>query len=286
MAAFVPAAFVVRYSIQGDPTFLLPNALFFGALVVAVWGHGVRRRAVRRRDEERRIAAGREAILAERGWIAQEVHDTVAHAVTVIVLHASAGQRVIATDIEGARQCQSTIEDVSQQAMSELRELLDVLRPAEPDGDTAAHCYRLGLKDLDALVARTQKAGVAVRRQVNGEPRKLPPEVDLAAYRTVQEALTNVIKHCGKGAAATVFLTWRGDWLTVQVDDDGSGRQDDRSNVLSTGHGLLGLGERVALLGGRLQVGTAQQGGFAITADLPCGGATTAPADGVPLVRG
>lgn len=246
---------------------VLVNTTFYLILSLTVWAIGVRVRAARLRAEEleyRREMATRDAVHAERGWIARELHDTVAHAVTVIVLQAAGARRIIDNSPDRAEAALHTIEDVGTATMDEMRQLLAVLSTGD---DTGTGGYQLGLKDLDSLLGRIRAGGITVTLQVEGEPSELDPGVDLAAYRTVQETLTNATRHSGPGTRVTVQLIWTDDTLTVQVTDDGSGIPT--THTLSTGHGLVGLGERVALLGGQLRAGPAPDGGFRVSVTLP-----------------
>jgi signal transduction histidine kinase len=228
--------------------------------------------------------AAREAASAERGWIAAELHDTVAHAVTMIVLQAAGARRIHGVEPEQVPKCLAAIENLGTQAMTELRQLLEVLRPTDPAASSAPTAgYRLGIKDLDSLVRRVRDAGVSARIETEGQPRDLPVESDLAVYRTVQEALTNISKHGGPGSTGTVRLVWGAELLTIQVVDDGRGLRQQRGFVPSTGHGLRGLRERLNLLGGQLYAGPEAQSGFVVTATLPIANPATGrrPAAGV-----
>jgi signal transduction histidine kinase len=248
---------------------LVVNTTFYLILSLTVWGIGSRVRSARRHADDleyRREMATRDAVHAERGWIARELHDTVAHAVTVIVLQAAGARRIIDNSPMRASQALETIEEVGKQTMDEMRQLLSVLHAGSPD---TGQGYQLGLKDLDSLFRRIRAGGVEIRLHSEGEPSELDPGVDLAAYRTVQETLTNATRHSGPGTQVTVQLIWSDHTLVVQVTDDGSGEPSPPAHTLSTGHGLVGLGERIALLGGRLQAGPGPDGGFRVSVTLP-----------------
>lgn len=275
VASLIPDSLTIAEVLRSTPpaqrvATLTVNLTFYLILSFTVFGIGARVRTAWRTAEDldyRREMATREAVHAERGWIARELHDTVAHAVTVIVLQAAGARRIIETSPGRATQALATIEDVGKQTMDEMRQLLAVLQPGARGGGDGG--YQLGLKDVDSLVRRIRASGVSVGLQVEGQPSELDPGVDLAAYRTVQETLTNATRHSGPGTHVTVQLIWGEATLTVQVTDDGSGAVPAPAHVLSTGHGLVGLGERIALLGGRLQAGPAPEGGFRVSVTLP-----------------
>jgi signal transduction histidine kinase len=210
------------------------------------------------RDREERAAA---AVAQERARLARELHDVVAHSVSVMVVQAGAAEQVLANDPERARAPLQSIQTTGRQTVVELRRLLGILREGDHELGTAP---QPSLGQLDGLVAEARNAGVAVSATVEGTPRPLPPSIDLSAYRIVQEGLTNVIKHAGH-ANAQVRVRYLDHALELQVLDDGPGRPDGES----TGHGLLGVRERVALFGGTFQAGNRAEGGFGLRALLP-----------------
>jgi signal transduction histidine kinase len=243
----------------------LAFALFYGLLVGPAWAAG-------RWVKERRLRVqADEALATERVRIARELHDIVAHSVTVMMLEAAIAKRMINTDPGQAAKALADIDDQGQQAMSELRRMLVVLRADQPTNESQLDSgQQRGLAQVDALVSAVNRTGVAVDLESVGDRPRLDPSVDLAAYRVVQEALTNTSKHAGVGAHAVVRWTWTGHGdLTVQVSDDGEGRPDPATQTLSTGHGLLGLRERVAVVGGSIHAGPTPNGGFEVTATLP-----------------
>jgi signal transduction histidine kinase len=243
------------------------SILFVMALVVSA-GIGRTRHKHLRDLELAREEEGRRAVAVERVRLARELHDIVSHAVTVMVLQAAGANQVMATDPGRARAALASVEEVGTQAMGELRRLLSVLRAgdaASPQDDPA---LRRGIADLEALVETVRAAGLQVRVEVVGEPGRVDPSVDVAAYRVVQEALTNASKHLSSGARADVRLEWGDGTLVVNVRDDGKPARTSRSE-LSTGHGLLGLRERVTMVGGTLQAAAEAAGGFRVTATLP-----------------
>jgi signal transduction histidine kinase len=275
VAALVPAGATVAMNTMEDTTAdrvatLVGNSVVYTVIAFAVWAAG--RWGRRNADAAERLQAqaetvAREAVMLERGRIARELHDIVAHSVTVMVLQAAGAHRVVDTDVGRAKQSLAHIEDVGRQAMGELRRMLTVLRANGPDATVGFGAGQLGPGDIDQLLDVVRSTGVPARLEVTGEPRRLDPSVGLAVYRTVQEALTNVTKHAGPGATAVVTLSWTPQHLTVQITDDGRGRSG--SPGLSTGHGLIGLRERISLLGGHLVTGPTPTGGFAVTATLP-----------------
>jgi signal transduction histidine kinase len=213
------------------------------------------------RDQQ---AAAREAVALERATIARELHDLVAHSMAVIVLQAQAARRVLGTDPAAADGALAAIESTGREGMTELRRLLDVLHVEEVADDLEP---RPGLAHLPALAERVGRAGMPVTVAVDGRERPLPPGVDLSAYRIVQEALTNALRHAGR-ASARVGVTYRADEVEVQVSDDGTGTVVPEAGG---GHGLAGMRERVRLFGGTLEAGPTPTGGFSVRAVLPTG---------------
>ena len=230
------------------------------------------------------------AVAEERGRIARELHDVVAHSVSVMVVQAGAARRSVAGNPDQATAALTQIEDTGRQALAEMRRLLGLLRDGK-DG-AAALDPQPSLAHLEALLAATREAGLPVELAVEGEPRQLPAGIDLSAYRIVQEALTNSLKHAGP-ARAVVRVCYGSRALEVQVWDDGRGAADDgvesaegrrptdsdrlrrsadRQISRSAGHGLIGMRERVALFGGSLEVGSRPGGGFLVAARLPLDG--------------
>ncbi|ONI84715.1 hypothetical protein ALI22I_29835 [Saccharothrix sp. ALI-22-I] len=248
---------------------------FYLLVYGCVWAAGRWVRLSRRHAEDlefRRRVAAQEAVVGERTRIARELHDIVAHSVTVMVLQAAGARRVLDSDPVRVGHALGHIEEAGEQAMGELRRMLTALRFSHDDSaaDGVTGRPQPGLADVDNLVGTIAAAGVRVHTRVEGEPRRLAASVDLAAYRVVQEGLTNVTKHVGPGAEVDVRLVWADDELIVQVTDDGRGRRPERT--LSTNHGLVGLRERLAIVGGRLEADPLPAGGFRITAVLPVAG--------------
>jgi signal transduction histidine kinase len=189
------------------------------------------------------------------------LHDVVAHSVSVIVVQAQAGPRLLA-EPEQVRSVFGSIETTGREALVELRRLLGVLRAG---GEQAATGPQPGLALLEALVEQVREAGLHVDLRVEGEPVQLPPGIDLSAYRIVQEALTNTLKHAGR-AEAEVVVRYRPSALELDILDNGSGAP---ARVAGSGHGLVGMRERVALYGGSLDAGSRNGHGYAVRARLP-----------------
>jgi signal transduction histidine kinase len=219
-----------------------------------------RRRIVRDRE-----LATREAVAAERAAIARELHDVVAHHVSVMVVQAGAARAVGASDPSAAAEALRQIEASGRTGLAEMRRLLEVLKAQDPGNGRAP---QPGLAHLDELLDAMRASGLPVESMVEGAPRPLPPGVDLSAYRIVQEALTNSLKHAA-GASARVVVRYERDALEVEIADDGPGSVVDPET--SGGHGLIGMRERVQLFGGELEAGPRPGGGFNIRARLPTG---------------
>ncbi len=227
------------------------------------------------RDEGVRAAAAE-----ERARIARDLHDVVAHAVSVIVVQAGAAEEVLAAAPERAREPLRSVQDTGRQALVELRRLLGVLRT---DGSEAALAPQPGLDQVSALAAQVREAGLAVDLRVDGERDGIPAGLDLAAYRIVQEALTNVLKHAGATRSA-IRVDYRPGVIELEILDDGRGAPggDDRTGDLrggdhriaghgtgGNGHGLIGMRERASLYGGAIEARPRPGGGYEVRARLP-----------------
>ncbi|MFN2502925.1 MAG: sensor histidine kinase, partial [Acidimicrobiales bacterium] len=206
----------------------------------------------------------RRAVFDERVRIARELHDVVAHHVSVMGLQAGGARRVMARQPGRAEEALSSIEASSRQAVAELHRLLGFLR-RDADGEDSAP--QPDLRQLDTLVADVARGGLHVDVSVEGQPRPLPPTVELSGYRIVQEALTNVVRHAG-AAKARVTIRYERRALQLDVVDDGSGAAPDAGNT-GAGLGLIGMRERVGLHGGQLSVGPRPDGGFGVCASIP-----------------
>ena len=219
--------------------------------------------------EEAQVGLADRAVTEERLRIARELHDVVAHTMSVVAVHAGSGRMVAEDNPIAARQALATIETATRSALLEMRRLLGVLR-----GSDGAQDYGFapapGLRDLDALVADVVRSGVAVEVRVEGDRPDVPPGVDLSAYRIVQEALTNVLKHAGR-ARTVVAIRYADDAVTVEVDDEGPARGSPLTVPSVGGHGLAGMRERVAMYQGHLAAGPRAGGGFRVVARLPFG---------------
>ena len=237
--------------------------------VVVAWliGHSIRQAHVH--AEQLRAQADAQAATAERLQIARELHDMVAHSIGVIAIQAGMGSRVIATQPAEAGNALAAIEVTSRQALAGLREMLGALRRAEPRTDSwpAPTHPAPGLADLGRLAATTLDAGIRVDVQWRGDRRPLPAEVDLSAFRIVQEAVTNVIRHAGT-RHCQVFIDCHDEELSIEVTDDGRGARNVES-VTPAGYGITGMRERAGLLGGQLTAGPRPGGGFRVAARLP-----------------
>ncbi|MDG4864380.1 histidine kinase, partial [Streptomyces sp. T-3] len=215
------------------------------------------------------LARAQEAVLSERARTARELHDIVANAVTVMVLQAGGARHVLRADPDRVELALDQIESSGKTAVAELRHMLLVLRT---DGERlAAEGPSFGLADLDPLLNGVRRAGLDAHLEVTGVPAPLARSVDLTAYRLVQEALTNAAKHAGPGAATVVRLDWAraAGRLRIEVGDDGRGTPAAARSELSTGHGLIGLRERVAVCGGTFDHGPLGDGGYRVAATLP-----------------
>lgn len=213
------------------------------------------------RAEHEREERTRAAIAEERRRIARELHDVIAHTVSVMTVQAGAARLLLDEEPERAAGPLRSVEETGRQALAEIRRLFGVLRE---DSDEIAFEPQPGMANLDALVEHTRRAGLPVELAVRGQPRALPPGVDLAAYRVVQEALTNTLRHAGP-TSAQVAVRYDGDSLDLQILDGGRGSRSDNG----TGQGLIGMRERVGLYGGELEAGPRAEGGFAVHARLP-----------------
>jgi signal transduction histidine kinase len=224
-------------------------------------------RAEREREELERIAA-----LEERGRLAREIHDVIAHSVSVIAVQAGAARSIAEQRPDRAREALASIEEVSKETMVELRRALGALR--EP-GAEATLIPAPGLDHLDDLVEKVRLAGVSVALSREGEPRELPSGIDLSAYRIVQEALTNTVKHVGP-TSARVRIRYGVDSLEVDVADEGPRTPRPSGPNGGGGHGLIGMRERVALFGGTFEAGAAGPG-YAVHVRFPLPGRGASP---------
>ncbi|GAB3962273.1 sensor histidine kinase [Actinoallomurus acanthiterrae] len=256
------------YADGGRHRLLVPGFLVLAVLlalsVLTAWLAGTLLRQRREYGERLRAQVEVQAVTAERLRIARELHDMVAHGIGVIAIQAGAGSRVIDTSPQQARDALRAVEATSRQTLQGLRRMLDVLRQTDPGTTLEEAAPLAGLADLDQLTVTTAAAGVTVDVRLRGRPRPLPPIVDHAAFRIVQESVTNVIRHAGT-RHCRVSIDQRPDELHVEIVDAGQGGTADAGS----GHGISGMRERAALLGGRFSAGPRPEGGFRISARLP-----------------
>lgn len=242
---------------------------FAGGLVFARarrYGQAQERRAVRLEAE--RLVSAERAAAEERARIARELHDVVSHDVSLMVLQASVERRLLGEDGSTTAQTLTSIEATGREALGELRRMLGVLRH---DGDSAPLQPQPGLALLPALLEQARGAGVDVALELEGSQPALSPGLDVAAYRIIQECLTNIAKHA-TGSRATVTLRYADDALDIEVVDEGPFAQQAGaapSPLPSGGHGLAGMRERVALYGGTVEAGHRPGGGFGVRARVP-----------------
>jgi signal transduction histidine kinase len=230
----------------------------FGTLLAWSWGELARIRAVRRAEERRRIVAD------ERARLARELHDVVAHTVSLMVVQAGAAADVFDARPEKARAALDTIQEHGRAALAELRAMLEPMRTGDPD----PRGPQPGLDQVDALAAALGAAGLAVAVNRAGPPREVPANVSLSAYRIVQESLTNTLRHA-RATRADVDLRWTDGALLVEVTDDGAAGSAPRPAAAGGGGGLIGMRERARLVGGTLEAGPLPAGGFRVSARLP-----------------
>jgi signal transduction histidine kinase len=261
----------VVYNIPGHATpELLIIPLDFGISWAA--GFALRERAEKAeaaearatQAEREREAAARLAVAEERARITRELHDVVAHAVSVMVLQVGAVRHKLPPALAEDRDALTGVERAGRTALAEMRRLLAAMRP---DGDEAEFVPQPGLEALDSLLDEVGRAGLPVQLHVDGDPFPLPRGIDLSAYRIVQEGLTNALKHA-RATTAEVTVRYRPHELQLEVRDDGLGS----STSDGLGHGLVGVRERVKIYGGEMSAGRANGGGFVLSTRLPFGG--------------
>ena len=244
---------VVAVAIHNDPGGGVDD---FAAISLGVTPFWLLGSALRRKHEEAQLA-----VADERARIARELHDIVGHGVSVMTVQAAAVCRLLRPDQEREREALLAVERTGREALAEMRRMVGVLRRSE---EAAALAPQPSLGRLDALVDKARRAGLPVDLQIEGAPVELPPGVDLAAYRVVQEGLTNALKHA-RATRAEVQVRYCDGQIEVSVTNDG--RRDGNSG--SAGHGLVGMRERVAVYGGELEAGPQPAGRFTLRARLP-----------------
>jgi signal transduction histidine kinase len=268
----VGGAVIIVYN---DPNHSPGDLVFTPVLFATGWlvGLALRERTERiegaeqraARAERERESAARVAVAEERGRIARELHDVVAHAVSVMVLQVGAVRHRMPDTDTADREALKNVEQAGRTALAEMRRLLNAMRSDDDDLELLPHP---GLDDLDALVEEVTHAGLAVRLQIHGEPVPLPPSLDLSAYRILQEGLTNTLKH-GHAREAELDVHFSPTELRLEVRDDGTGGASADSGL---GHGLVGIRERVKIYGGEMLAGASDAGGFVLRARLPLDG--------------
>ena len=267
----VATAVIYTGAAVGTPADLMPSAVLFGttqAAIALTAGHVVRLRL--RQAEQLRRDRDREAeraVTEERMRIAHELHDVVAHHLSVVSVQAGLARYVFDSEPETARDALGTISTAARGSLDELARLLSVLRPQAEDGPADADRFhpQPGLADLPALVESIRAAGVQVELSSEGEPRPLSPGAELCAYRVAQEALTNVLKHAPDSAAAVV-LRHQGEQLELLVSNSAAAAP---ASAGSSGHGLIGMCERAKMYGGTVESGPRREGGFQVVLRLP-----------------
>ncbi|MFB4312018.1 sensor histidine kinase [Actinomadura sp. GTD37] len=257
---------VVTFVLQGlsVAAFLSANEQFLMTITLAMvitWMIGNSVRVRRTHAEALRVRATAQAVADERLRIARELHDMVAHSIGIIAIQAGVGGRVIETQPGEARKALDAIEATSRETLSGLRRMLTALRRDDEPG-TAPLGPTPGLDDLGRLVEAAKDAGVLIDVRTKGERGPLPPDVDLSAYRIVQEAVTNVVRHAGTDNCR-VTIDYGDEELAIEVADDGHG------GIVGAGYGLVGMRERVALLRGEFAAGPRPGGGFRVAARIP-----------------
>ncbi|MDW4898182.1 sensor histidine kinase [Streptomyces californicus] len=223
------------------------------------------------RLEREREAQSKVAVAAERARIARELHDVVAHNVSVMVVQADGAAYVMDAAPDQAKQALETISSTGRQALAEMRRLLGVLRTGDAP-ESGEYVPQPDVEQIEELVEQVRQTGLEVDFKVEGTPRPLPSGVELTAYRVVQEALTNTRKHGGPDAGASVRLVYFDDGLGVLIEDDGRGAAHELyedGGADGAGHGMIGMRERVGMVGGTLDAGPRPGGGFRISALLP-----------------
>jgi signal transduction histidine kinase len=267
-----------RYYSNNDWRQQITMMVALGALVFGVWAIGERRRTrglyvaqleeraaqlERDRDREAKLAVSN-----ERTRIAREIHDVVAHGLSIMIVQADGGLYAADASPEQAKKALATIGDTGRASLNEMRKMLGLLKQdAQPELDPNQPRPQPGVSSLPELIENVRQAGLSVDYQVTGQPRDLPALLGLTAYRIVQEGLTNTLKHAGPGARTSVLLDFGREMLTVVVTDDGRGAAVAPSS--DPGHGLVGMRQRASISGGTVNAGPKAGGGYEVVARLP-----------------
>jgi signal transduction histidine kinase len=262
---------VVTFAVIRQPDRGWDTWTFVMVFMSVAWliGVAIRRPLIKARAAEERALrleheqafAAQQAVAGERQRIARELHDVIAHSVSVMTVQAGAVRRLLLPEQEKERAALETVEATGRSALTEMRRLVGLLRE---QGAMPEFSPQPSMKTLDVLIANVREAGLPVELAVEGEPRELPPGVDLSAYRVVQEALTNALKYAGP-ARAWVKVRWHERELELEIANDGQGTGQGNGS----GHGLAGMQERVALVGGTIESGRHPVNGFVVRARLP-----------------
>jgi len=270
LVVVLAGAVILMYN---NPSHTIGELVFIPVMFLGGWltGFAVRQRAAQAEEAEERAAraereratAARIAVAEERGRIARELHDIVAHAMSVMVLQVGAVRHRLPQSLTEDKDALRDVEKAGRAALAEMRRLLGAMH----DGGDVELAPQPGLDNLDALAERVSRAGLPVHLQVEGDVVQLPRAVELSAYRIVQEGLTNSLKHA-KASRADVTVRYGAEDLELEVRDDGVGT----SSSDGLGHGLIGIQERVKIYGGEMLVGAGSKGGFVLTARLPLEG--------------
>jgi signal transduction histidine kinase len=250
-------------SLGGSAINLVTIAVPLFAIIAWLIGHSIRQ--AQARTELVRAQAAAQATMAERLRIARELHDLVAHSTGIIAIQAGSGRRVFDARPDAARDALAAIEAISRETLSGLRRMVTGLRRADPEpgAGQASLGAAPGLADIDRLAATARDAGVQVEVDWHGSREPLPADIDLSAFRIIQEAVTNVVRHARTGHCQ-VAIDQQDGQLSIEVTDSGRG-----SSVAGTGYGITGMRERAALLGGDFSAGPRPDGGFRVAARLP-----------------
>jgi signal transduction histidine kinase len=254
----------MAYVVARFPDESIGDFLWIGAFTTATWLTGFvvserSREAFAARERARRVEEqAARTVEAERRRLARELHDVVAHAVTEMTVQAGGVRRLLRDDQERQREALKTIEATGREALAQMRRMLGILQSADERAE-APLTPQPGMSSIATLIAQVRDAGLSVDYRVKGEPSRLPPGIDVSAYRIVREALTNALEG-GGSAAAKVEVRWGRDMVELEISNDGNG---------AGAHRLSGLRERVALYGGRLDTGPRVGGGYLVRARLP-----------------
>jgi signal transduction histidine kinase len=248
-------------SLNGSAIHLVTIVVPLFTIIAWLIGHSIRQ--AQARAEKQRAQATAQATMAERLRIARELHDMVAHTTGIIAIQAGSGRRVFDAQPEQARDALAAIEAISRETLAGLRRLVTGLRSAESEPGQAPLDPAPGLADIDRMAATARDAGVQVEVEWRGSREPLPADIDLSAFRIIQEAVTNVVRHA-RTDRCQVAIDQRDGQLSIEVTDSGRG-----GSVTGTGYGITGMRERAALLGGDFSAGPRPDGGFRVTARLP-----------------